>query len=177
MVSWTDALRDMDLDGFSVRETGLPAYDEDMVIRCQSLCRDNLCGKYGTNWACPPGFSEHMDSLSEQYDSALLLSRTFACDPHDKDAVEECNTGMKAMLRSVVEHLRAAGIGCRGFSDGGCDLCQTCAYPGPCRFPDRVMPSVSAVGIDMGAYLESVGERFEFRDDRVTFYFLVFIKA
>ena len=29
----------------------------------------------------------------------------------------------------------------------------------------------------MGAYLESVGERFEFRDDRVTFYFLVFIKA
>ena len=177
MVSWTDALRDMDLDGFSVRETGLPAYDEDMVIRCQNLCRDNLCGKYGTNWACPPGFSEHMDSLSEQYDSALLLSRTFVCDPRDRDAVEECNSLMKATLRSVVEHLRSAGIGCRGFSDGGCDLCQTCAYPDPCRFPDRVMPSVSAIGIDMGAYLESVGERFEFRDDSVTFYFLVFIKS
>ena len=177
MVSWTDAMRDMDLDGFSVRETGLPAYDEDMVIRCQSLCKDNLCGKYGTNWACPPGFSEHMDSLSEQYDSTLLLSRTFACDPRDRDAVEECNSVMKATLRSVVEHLRSAGIGCRGFSDGGCDLCQTCAYPDPCRFPDRVMPSVSAIGIDMGAYLESVGERFEFRDDSVTFYFLVFIKS
>lgn len=177
MVSWTDALRDMDLDGFSVRETGLPAYDEDMVIRCQGLCRDNLCGKYGTNWACPPGFSEHMDSLSEQYDSTLLLSRTFACDPRDRDAVEECNSMMKATLRSVVEHLRSAGIECRGFSDGGCDLCQTCAYPDPCRFPDRVMPSVSAIGIDMGAYLESVGERFEFRDDSVTFYFLVFIKS
>lgn len=177
MVSWTDALRDMDLDGFSVRETGLPAYDEDMVIRCQGLCRDNLCGKYGTNWACPPGFSEHMDTLSEQYDSALLLSRTFVCDPRDRDAVEECNSMMKATLRSVVEHLRSAGIGCRGFSDGGCDLCQTCAYPDPCRFPDRVMPSVSAIGIDMGAYLESVGERFEFRDDSVTFYFLVFIKS
>lgn len=177
MVSWTDALRDMDLDGLSVRETGLPAYDEDMVIRCQSLCKDNLCGKYGTNWACPPGFSEHMDSLSEQYDSTLLLSRTFACDPRDRDAVEECNSVMKATLRSVVEHLRSAGIECRGFSDGGCDLCQTCAYPDPCRFPDRVMPSVSAIGIDMGAYLESVGERFEFRDDSVTFYFLVFIKS
>lgn len=177
MVSWTDALRDMDLDGFSVRETGLPAYDEDMVIRCQSLCKDNLCRKYGTNWACPPGFSEHMDSLSEQYDSTLLLSRTFACDPRDRDAVEECNSVMKATLRSVVEHLRSAGIECRGFSDGGCDLCQTCAYPDPCRFPDRVMPSVSAIGIDMGAYLESVGERFEFRDDSVTFYFLVFIKS
>ena len=177
MVSWTDALRDMDLDGFSVRETGLPAYDEDMVIRCQSLCKDNLCGKYGTNWACPPGFSEHMDSLSEQYDSTLLLSRTFACDPRDRDAVEECNSVMKATLRSVVEHLRSAGIECRGFSDGGCDLCQTCAYPDPCRFPGRIMPSVSAIGIDMGAYLESVGERFEFRDDSVTFYFLVFIKS
>ena len=177
MVSWTDALRDMDLDGFSVRETGLPAYDEDMVIRCRSLCKDNLCGKYGTNWACPPGFSEHMDSLSEQYDNTLLLSRTFACDPRDRDAVEECNSVMKATLRSVVEHLRSSGIECRGFSDGGCDLCQTCAYPDPCRFPDRVMPSVSAIGIDMGAYLESVGERFEFRDDSVTFYFLVFIKS
>ena len=127
MISWTDALRDMDLEGFSVRETGLPAYDEDMVIRCQGLCRDNLCGKYGTNWACPPGFSEHMDTLSERYDRALLISRTFVCDPHDRNAVEECNAGMKAMVRGMrpVPDVRvsrplqgpgqghAIGVGCR----------------------------------------------------------------
>lgn len=176
MVSWTDALRDLDLDGCSIRETELPPYDEDTIVKCHSLCGDNICGKFGTNWACPPGFSEHMDSLSKRYDRALLISSTVRCDPHDRDAVEGFNSRMKRTVRSVVDHMRSSGIECRGFSDGGCDLCQTCAYPGPCRFPESVMPSVSAVGVDMKAYLESVGEKFEFGDDRVTFYFLVFMK-
>ena len=177
MRPWETALSGLDLSGFSVRETSIPPYDGQTVARCRRMCEDNLCGKYGTNWACPPGFDEHMDTLAEGFSSALLVSRTFPCDPHDDGKVQEFNTLMKTTVRGILSRLRDAGIGCRGFSDGGCDLCQTCAYPDPCRFPDRVMPSVSAVGIDMGAYLESVGERFEFRNDRVTFYFLVFIKS
>ena len=175
MASWRDVISEDDCKGYSVRETALPAYDEGTVLRCSRLCEENLCGKYGTCWACPPGFSEHMDTLSESFGSALLVSRFFPCDPRDPEAVEECNADMKSMVRTILDRLRGAGIGCRGLSDGGCDLCPVCAYPEACRHPDLVLPSVSAVGIDMESYLASVGERFEFRDDGVTFYGIVLI--
>ena len=82
---------------------------------------------------------------------------------------------MKTTVRGILSRLRDAGIGCRGFSDGGCDICPECTYPEPCRHPDLVLPSVSIVGIDMESYLASVGERFEFRDDAVTFYGVILI--
>ena len=175
MRPWETALSGLNLSGFSVRETSIPPYDAQTVARCRRMCEDNLCGKYGTNWACPPGFDEHMDTLAEGFSSALLVSRTFPCDPHDEGKVQEFNTLMKTTVRGILSRLRDAGIGCRGFSDGGCDICPECTYPEPCRHPDLVLPSVSIVGIDMESYLASVGETFEFRDDAVTFYGVILI--
>ena len=160
MERWKQALSGCVLDGYTVRETALPAYDGPTVLKCVKLCEENLCGKYGTNWACPPGFDEHMDTLSDGYNSALLISRTFPCDPLDEKVVEGFNN---------------AGIRCRGLADGGCDLCPECAYPEPCRHPDMLLPSVSIVGIDMESYLASIGESFEFRDDAVTFYGIILL--
>ena len=175
MERWERALLGCDLSDYSIRETALPEYDGPTVIRCGKLCEENLCGKYGTNWACPPGFDEHMDTLSDGFSSALLISRTFPCDLKDKDAVEGLNNEMKSAIRMILSRLRDAGIGCRGLADGGCDLCPECAYPEPCRHPDMLLPSVSVVGIDMESYLASIGERFEFRDDSVTFYGVVLL--
>lgn len=123
MRPWETALSGLDLSGFSVRETSIPPYDGQTVARCRRMCEDNLCGKYGTNWTCPPGFDEHMDTLAEGFSSALLVSRTFPCDPHDEGKVQEFNTLMKTTVRGILSRLRDAGIGCRGFSDGGCDIC------------------------------------------------------
>lgn len=175
MKRWKQALSECGLDGYAIRETALPAYDGPTVLKCVKLCEENLCGKYGTNWACPPGFDEHMDTLSEGYSSALLISRTFPCDPLDEEVVEGFNSEMKATVRIVLSRLRDAGIRCRGLADGGCDLCPECAYPEPCRHPDMLLPSVSIVGIDMESYLASIGEGFEFRDDAVTFYGIILL--
>lgn len=175
MVSASEVLDTPRFSGYSIREVPLPEYEPDTVERCLGLCRQNACGKYGTNWACPPGFDEHMDSLSERYSSAILVSRTLECDPRDAGKVEEFNETVKSALREMVSLLRSAGIDCRGFADGGCGLCQTCAYPEPCVRPDDILPSVSGLGVDMGRYLESVGEDFAFRDDAVTFYGIIML--
>ena len=111
-----------------------------------------------------------MDTLSRDYASAILMSRTFPCDPRDRETVERHNAEMKAAMRRAIAALHEAGIRCRGLADGGCDLCGECAYPEPCRHPDLLLPSISVVGIDMASYLATLGERFEFRDDAVTFY-------
>lgn len=175
MDGWMRALDGVDLDGFDLRETALPEYDGPTVLKCRELCESNLCGRYGTCWACPPGFDEHMDTLSRDYDSAILMSRTFPCDPKDRETVEGFNSLMKAAMRRAITALRGAGFRCRGLADGGCDLCAECAYPEPCRHPDLLLPSISVVGIDMSSYLATVGERFEFRDDAVTFYGVILL--
>lgn len=173
MTSATELLETPDFSGYRIRETDLPPYEPDTVERCLGMCRENACGKYGTNWACPPGFDEHMDTLSQRYGRAVLVSRTLECDPRDRETVDRFNETVKADVRRMVSVLRSAGIDCRGFSDGGCGLCGKCAYPEPCVHPDEVLPSVSGLGVDMGAYLKSVGEDFGFRDDAVTFYGII----
>lgn len=177
MECWREVLSEADFPGFSMRGAGVPAYDAGTVDRCMGLCRDNLCGKYGTNWACPPGHVEHMDVLGPLYSGAILVSTVQEGDPKDAALMEGANSKLKDTVRRMVSGLREAGYECRGLCDGGCDVCPSCSYPEPCRHPDLVLPSVSAVGIDMGAYLESVGEPFEFRDDRVTFYAIVLYRA
>ena len=177
MERWKQALTGCVLDGYTVRETALPAYDGPTVLKCVKLCEENLCGKYGTNWACPPGFDEHMDTLSRDYDSAILMSRTFPCDPKDRETVEGFNSLMKAAMRRAITALRGAGFSCRGLADGGCDLCAECAYPEPCRHPDLLLPSISVVGNDMSSYLATVGERFGLRDDAGQFYGVILLSA
>lgn len=173
MSSWTDVLAPFADRGVEVRETDVPAYDEDTVERCLGLCRDNLCGEYGRTWACPPGHTERMDSLSRRFSRAVLVSTVVEGDPKDRELMQDANIRFKRTVREMVDSMRHAGFECCGLCDGGCELCPECAYPEPCRFPDRLLPSVSAVGVDMGAYLESVGEKLEFRNDRVAFYAVV----
>ena len=115
MERWKQALSGCVLDGYTVRETALPAYDGPTVLKCVKLCEENLCGKYGTNWACPPGFDEHMDTLSDGYNSALLISRTFPCDPLDEKVVEGFNNEMtrdSATPGSGAGDWRTAGATC-----------------------------------------------------------------
>lgn len=173
MTSATELLDTPEFSEYKMRETPLPPYEPDTVERCLGMCKENACGLYGTSWACPPGFDEHMDTLSQRYSRAILVSRTLECDPRDEKVVRRFNETVKSDLRSMVSRLRAAGIDCRGFADGECGICARCAYPEPCLHPDEVLPSVSGLGVDMGAYLKSVGEDFEFRRDAVTFYGII----
>jgi predicted metal-binding protein len=35
------------------------------------------------------------------------------------------------------------------FGAGGCNICEQCAYPEPCRFPDKTYSSIEASGINV----------------------------
>lgn len=164
---------DPDFEGFDVLEGDVPAYDPDTADECLKLCSQNLCGSYGTNWGCPPGHTAHMDSLAGRFDRTIVLKKTFMTDPKDSEKVKGFGKEMQDAVRLAVISLRSSGIDCAGFADGGCSYCGVCAYPEPCRFPEMLIPSVSALGIDLGGYLATLGEGFSFRDDRLTLYGLI----
>lgn len=164
-------------DGWIVVVADPPAHDPADDVRFLDLCRENTCGSWGTNWGCPPGWDRKLDSLLGEYDTAVLLEKTFACAPTDAEGTRAAGEESHRTVREAACALRREGFACMGFSDGGCRYCGVCSYPEPCRFPDMLVPSISAIGLDLGRYLEGLGRRLEFRDDRVTLYGLLLVRA
>lgn len=176
MTSWKDAVGDAVTDGWTVLETPLPDYSEEDTVKIIGSCEQNLCGNYGTNWGCPPGWTVRMDVLGSRYESAILMMKRFEIDIKDGKRLKEAMNEVRSTVRSVVRTLRAGGFDCMGFADGECGYCGICSYPEPCRFPNQLVPSISSTGTDMSRYLKKIGKTLEFADDSVTFYGVVMFR-
>ncbi len=176
MDTWQTILSIRPFEDYTVVRCDVPEHDESSYVRCMDSCRCNKCGMYDTNWGCPPGFSEDPSGIFSEYSYALLVRRTFCLDVKDKSVVDATTVEMQRIVRMMVMELRSNNMDCRGFSDGGCKYCGTCAYPEPCRFPDMLIPSISALGIDMETYLKSIGLPFSFSDTCMTLYGLILVK-
>ena len=170
MTAWREACQEAEAQGWVVSEVPLPTYLEEDVLKCLDSCKQNICGTYGKNWACAPGWKDKMDTLGKRFTSCLLMEKRYDVDVRDKEAVKKAADEFQNIVRRTVLSMRAAGYDCLGFADGACGYCGECAYPEPCRFPEQLVPSVSAAGINMSRYFESFGKEFSFGDGYYTHY-------
>lgn len=112
-------------------------------------CEENLCGKYGINYACPPdcGSPEAMRQRVLAHKKGLVLQTIWEISDYgDGPAIKKAKAGHNAAAIRLMKRLRAAG--CDGFLVGasGCNLCDPCAIVQgePCRFPDLQFSCMSA---------------------------------
>ncbi len=122
------------------------------------MCEQNLCGKYGRNWACPPNAPpcETCRMLLGGYSHTVLIRTTYArSGPFDMDEMEGSGRRHNEFTRQVRDALAGNGIvGCKVLAAGGCSYCGECSCPGsPCRFPSERMFSIEAYGIDITSFL------------------------
>lgn len=176
MGSWKDACRDAEAMGWTLCEVPLPEYSESDAIKVIDSCRRNLCGNYGTSWACPPGWTDRMDILGRRYDSAILMEKEFDVDVKNETELRKITDESHSVVRSAVRAMRAAGFECMGFTDGECGYCGVCSYPEPCRFPDQLVASISSTGIELKNYFDNIGKDFSFSDDHVIFYGMIMFR-
>ena len=115
----------------------------------RAYCAENLCGKYGVNYSCPPdcGTVEQMRQRILDRRRALVLQTIWQIeDLTDQRAIKEAKKTHNAMSLRLMKQLREEG--CDGFMVGasGCALCERCAIVDgePCRFPDRQYSCMSA---------------------------------
>lgn len=167
----------LEKNGFSVLEIPVPSPSpkaEEFI----DLCRKNECGRYGTNWGCPPALgpiSEIAESL-KSYSRAYLVRKRYELDVKDEDALREATEDISDFVRNAMNMIRkerkAVGMG-----DGGCKYCGICTYPDEeCRYPSQKMDSVSGYGLDMEGILKGIGEEFVFEDNAVTFNSLILVE-
>lgn len=139
--------------------------------RIRALCNPEQCKAYGTNWVCPPGCGE-LNALREKlkaYSRALVLQcRTEGVDTADMAKMEELSAQNAARVLRLRELIGEDNPNVLSLSTGGCRECEKCAWPEPCRIPEKNRGSLSGYGIDVGALCAAAGMDFAFVPDVLT---------
>ena len=116
----------------------------------REACAQGKCGAYGKNWTCPPycGTLAECEVKMRGYGRGLLLQTVGkldkAIDTRGYARVEEQH--LKSFHKFAEELRREYPLAlCLG--TGGCRICGQCAWPEPCRFPERACASMEAYGL------------------------------
>ena len=113
-------------------------------------CASNRCGAYGKNWTCPPycGALEECAAKMEGYSRGLLLQTVGKLDKTvDTRGYARVETEHLAAFHRFAEEIRKVYPNALCLGSGGCRICGKCAWPEPCRFPERACASMEAYGL------------------------------
>lgn len=139
-------------------------------------CKQNLCGKYGTSWMCPPAVG-NIETLKEKYtafQSAFVFTTKHEIeDSFDFEGMMQAGAAHTEIESRIADAVRNYGGVILGA--GGCKLCESCTYPtAPCRFSNKAKPSVEACGIDVVHLANECGIRYHNGENTVTYFSVVF---
>ena len=146
--------------------------------RIRWIC-ENECPMYGKSWACPPGVGEvaHCEGKCKKYQNCLMVSTiTEVSDISNIDETLATRPEHEALTNQVRDLLRQQGIDPYILSTEACAECDRCSYLDgqPCRFPERMHPCVESHGINLLAVLEELGLSFQYGENVVTWFSLLF---
>jgi len=116
----------------------------------RDMCAAGRCKAYGHNWACPPacGTIEEAAENAAKYKYGIIVQSVGQMeDDFDVETMQETERVQKERFEKMVDKLRDDGVDVLPMSAGTCTKCKTCAYPDPCRMPDRRLSSMEAYGL------------------------------
>ena len=138
----------------------------------RTYCEDNLCGKYGANYSCPPDSGTpaelHRKILSKN--SALVLQKIYDINGYDdKEAVQAAKQSVNYSVISVMEKMKAEGYDVIHLGYGGCPLCNPCkcTLGEPCAFPDKKISCISAYCINVTKLAKTANMEFDWSTNKL----------
>lgn len=137
------------------------------------------CPMYGKTWACPPAVGEVRDCERKclGYQNCLMIGTV--AEVFDISSIEETlatRPEHEEITNTVRDLFREQGIEPYVLSTEACAICERCAYLDgkPCRFPERMHPCIESHGINLIPVLEDNGLTFQYGENIVTWYSLLF---
>ncbi len=162
------AAQDMGFANVALIDTGRLVF----LSKFRPLCQENLCGKYGANYACPPdcGTVEEMKAQVLAYPRGLVLQTMWNID----DPMDETQTkpAKKQHNRMTLDLRQKLGQPSLMVGASGCSLCDPCAIVGgaPCRFPDKRFSCMSAYCIFVRDLCDHCGMEYDCGPGVVAFF-------
>ena len=137
------------------------------------------CPMYNKTWACPPAVGEvaQCEKKCLQYASCLMIGTV--AEVQDIADIEETLATRPAheeITNQVRDLFRKQGVEPYILSSEACQLCDRCAWLDglPCRYPDKMHPCVESHGINLIPTLEENGLVFQYGENIVTWFSLLF---
>ena len=146
--------------------------------RIRWIC-EHECPMYGKTWACPPGVGSVEDCTKKclGYNNCLVVGTiTETEDIGNMEQALRTRPEHEAITNRVRDMLREQKIEPYILSTEACSVCERCAILDgmPCRMPGRMHPCVESHGINLIPTLEENGLDFQYGDNVVTWYSLLF---
>jgi predicted metal-binding protein len=139
----------------------------------RKTCEANTCGSYGKNWGCPPGNGtlEELKAKITSFPKALVFTTKYDLeDSFDFDGMKAAAEVHKLLTTEMQERFgRANPV----YGAGGCTVCKECAYPEPCRFPEKAVSAVEAAGISVGDLSKTAGVKYNNGEATVTYFSMI----
>lgn len=148
--------------------------------RVRWICR-NECPMYGKTWACPPavGTVDQCQSKCRKYSNCLMIaSIAEVADISDIEETLATRPAHEALTNQVRDLMRGQGTEPYVLSTEACTHCQRCAWLDgqPCRFPEKMHPCVESHGINLLGLIEDYGLTFQYGENVVTWFSLLFFE-
>ena len=116
----------------------------------RETCAEDKCHAYNHNWTCPPacGTLGECERRMRAYKRGILVQTTGVLrrdiDTRIYRETEKLHTEYLKILR---EQMMEEFPDMLMLGAGGCRICGQCAYPKPCRFPEKAISSMEAYGL------------------------------
>ena len=146
--------------------------------RIRYICQAE-CPMYGKTWACPPavGSVEQCREKCLGYQSCLLVGTvTETDDISNMEKTLATRPEHEQLTNQIRQLLRDQGVEPYILSTEACAVCESCAYleGKPCRMPERMHPCLESHGINLIPTLEENGLEFQYGENIITWYSLLF---
>lgn len=137
------------------------------------------CPMYNKTWACPPAVGEvaQCSQKCRAYKNCLLIGTiTEVADIANIHETLATRPAHEEVTNQVRKLFREQEVEPYILSTEACAICQRCAWLDgqPCRHPDRMHPCVESHGINLIPALEENGLEFQYGENIVTWYSLLF---
>jgi predicted metal-binding protein len=146
--------------------------------RIRWIC-EHECPMYGKSWACPPGVGSVPECKQKclNYQNCLMISTiTEVNDISNLQETLDTRPAHEKLTNQVRDLMREQGIQPYILSTEACAVCDRCAILDglPCRLPGRMHPCVESHGINLLAVLDDQGLAFQYGENVVTWFSLLF---
>ena len=119
-------------------------------------CKRNSCGRYGTNYTCPPSIGKAEDLIAKlkTFDRAVFMQNIYPLeDSFDFEGMMHGNQLHNAMTLKIAVQVYSE-LGREKtlvLAAGGCSICKTCGVitNEPCRDSQNAISSLEAYGINV----------------------------
>lgn len=168
MTEWLATAKQMGFDAAAPLDPKTLIAREDV----RAMCAADKCGAYNKNWTCPPacGTVGECQKRMVQYERGILLQSVgHMTKAVDSRCCRETERRHMQNFYAFAEEVRRQYPDALCLGAGGCRICGQCAYPEPCRFPDKAVSGMEGYGLFVTQVCRDTGVPYFYGERTVTY--------